>query len=40
VPKEIILRWGDEVATLTNDGSVSAAGEATKPALAINREAR
>ncbi len=40
VPKEIILRWGDEVATLTNDRPASVAGEAAKPALAINREAQ
>jgi len=40
VPSEIILRWGDEVATLTNDRPVSTAGEAAKSSLAINREAR
>ncbi len=40
VPSEIILRWGDDVATLTNARPVSSASAGTKPALAINREAK
>lgn len=44
VPKEIILRWGEEFATLTNDRPASAgasqANAGTTPALAINTETK
>lgn len=40
VPKEIILRLGDEVATLTNNGTVKAASVDGGATLAINREAK
>lgn len=38
VPAEIILRWGDDVATLTNLGAQGAMNSAGKPALALKRE--
>lgn len=38
VPPEIILRWGDDVATLTNLGAQGAMHSAGKPTLAMQRE--
>lgn len=40
VPKEIILRWGDEVATLINDRPAGQADASGKTTLAVNREAK
>ncbi|WP_336981159.1 TrbG/VirB9 family P-type conjugative transfer protein [Altererythrobacter fulvus] len=40
VPAEIILRWGDDVATLTHGGQAGAAITGKSPALASNREAK
>ena len=40
VPNEIILRWGEEFATLTHDKPASTASASGKPTLAINKEAQ
>ncbi|WP_082384556.1 TrbG/VirB9 family P-type conjugative transfer protein [Erythrobacter sp. SG61-1L] len=40
VPNEIILRWGDDVATLTHAAQVGAAMADKSKALASNREAK
>ncbi|WP_226795745.1 TrbG/VirB9 family P-type conjugative transfer protein [Altererythrobacter sp. CC-YST694] len=40
VPSEIILRWGEEIATLTRDGQPGAAMAGATPSLASNKEAK
>lgn len=40
VPGEIILRWGDDVATLIHGGQAGAAMPGKGPALAANRETK